>query len=297
MSQTLRSLKKERGTIMEKIALVTDTACDIDQETLEKYNIHTLPFRIIYEKREFIDKIDITPEEIYNNMKYEIPKSSLPSMEDIDNLYKILIEQKYTHVIAILISSGLSGTVNAVRLVNERYPDLNSYIYDTKSTSLCEGILIKQCGKLIEEGRSFEEITNAIPVLKSKLHFYFVFGTLEYAIKGGRIGKIPGTIGNLLDIKPIVGFDEEYGQCYTHSKVRGRNKSLNKLTNLSSEFIPDKKLEAYIVHGNSIDDANKVALTLKENPFIEKIHLIGQISAVVGVYSGPGTLGVCYMEI
>lgn len=282
---------------MEKIALITDSACDMDEDTIKRYNIHILPFRIIYEKKEYIDKIDITPEEIYTNMKYEIPKSSLPSMEDIEELYKNLIKQKYTHVIAILISSGLSGTVNAVRLVGEKFTAITSYIYDTKSTSLCEGILLKQCGKLIEEGRNFKDITAAIPELKNKLHFFFVFGTLEYAIKGGRIGKIPGTIGDLLDIKPIVGFDDEYGQCYTHSKVRGRNKSLTKLINLAGEIISEKKLEAYIVHGNSLEDAKKVALALQENHLIEKIHLIGQISAVVGVYSGPGTLGICYSEI
>ncbi|MDF2803087.1 MAG: hypothetical protein K0S61_2990 [Anaerocolumna sp.] len=282
---------------MEKIALITDSACDIDQKTTDKYNIHILPFRIIYETKEYIDKIDITPEQIYSNMGSEIPKTSLPSIEDIEDLYKQLKAQNYTHIIAILISSGLSGTVNAVRLVSEQFEEMKSYIYDTKSTSLCQGILLKQCGKLIEEGNSFEKIISRIPALKNKLHFYFVFGTLDYAIKGGRIGKISGTIGNLLDIKPIVGFDSEYGQCYTHSKVRGRNKSLTKLSNLSSETLQGRKVEAYIVHGNSIEDAKKVVLELEKNPMIENVHLIGQISAVVGVYSGPGTLGICYSEI
>jgi DegV family protein with EDD domain len=281
---------------MEKIALITDSACDIDSGTVNKYNIRVLPFKIIYNDREYTDKVDITPEEIYENMNIEIPKSSLPSMEDMEKLYKKLAHENYTHVIAVVISSGLSGTYNALKLVSEQFPEIITYVYDTKSTSLCEGIILKKCGELIAAGKSFDEITAQIPEMKKLIHFFFVFGTLEYAQKGGRIGKISATIGDFLDIKPIVGFDEHHGQCYTYTKVRGRNKSLNKLTDLGYEIAEKKQCDAYVVHGNSKEDAEKVYEQLKKHPGIEQVYLIGQISAIVGVYSGPGTIGVCYVE-
>jgi DegV family protein with EDD domain len=281
---------------MEKIALITDSSCDIDNETISKYNIRILPFKIIYKDREYTDKVDITPEEIYNNMKYEIPKSSLPSMEDIEEVYKQLEEENYTHVISVVISSGLSGTYNAIKLISERFTGIKTYIYDTKSTSLCEGIILKKCGELLESGKSFEEITRNIPLIKRKLHFFFAFGTLEYAIKGGRIGRIPGTIGDFLGIKPIVGFDEEYGQCFTHDKTRGENKSLKRLAELGEEIAERKRCDAYIVHGNAEVSAIKVYDMLRNNPNIENVYIVGQISAIVGVYSGPGTVGVCYVE-
>lgn len=281
---------------MDKIALITDSACDIDLETVNQYNIRILPFKIIYSDREYTDKVDITPEEIYENMNIEIPKSSLPAMEDIERMYKKLAEENYTHVIAVVISSGLSGTYNAFKLVSEQFPEIKTYVYDTKSTSVCEGIILKQCGELINAGKSFQEITNQIPEMKKLMHFFFVFGTLEYAKKGGRIGKISATIGDFLDIKPIVGFDEDHGQCYTYAKVRGRNKSLNRLTELGKETAEQKQCDAYIVHGNSKEDAEKVYEQLIKLPSIKHVYLIGQISAIVGVYSGPGTIGVCYVE-
>ena len=209
---------------MEKIALLTDSACDIDEETITKYNINILSFRIIYKDREYIDKIEITPKEVYDNMKVEIPKSSLPSMEDMERIYKKLEEENYTHVIAIVISSGLSGTYNALKIVSEKHKNLITHIYDSKSTSVGEGIILKECGKLIEQGKNFQQIVDNIPKIKSKMHFFFVFGTLEYARKGGRIGKISGTIGEMLDIKPIVYFDDNYGVCCTYDKVRGRKR-------------------------------------------------------------------------
>lgn len=282
---------------MEKIALITDSACDIDDETIIKYQIHFLPFKIIYKDHEFTDKVDITPREIYQNMKTEIPKSSLPSMEDIEGLYLKLKEEQYTHVISINISSGISGTVNAIKLISEQFTEIKTYIFDTKSTSVCEGIILKKCGELIQAGIKFDEIIKLIPELKHKLHFFFVFGTLEYAIKGGRIGKISGTIGDILDIKPIVGFDEEFGQCYTYEKIRGRNKSLNRLIKLGEKIAEDRQCDAYVIHGNVEEDAKKICDRLSQIPGIKNVYLIGQISAIVGVYCGPGTVGVCYSEI
>lgn len=282
---------------MEKIALITDSACDIDEETIKKYQIHVLPFKILYKEREFTDGIDITPVEVYVNMKTEIPKSSQPSMEDIENLYKKLEKENYTHVISINISSGISGTVNAVDLISKEFKNIKTFMYDTKSTSVIQGIILKKCGELIRAGKEFDEIVKQVPDMKKKLRLYFVFGTLEYAIKGGRIGKIPGTIGDILNIKPIVSFDDEFGQCYTCEKIRGRVKSINRLIELGEKISDKSSCDAYVIHGNVEEEALKVCEKLRRNPRIRNVYLIGQISAIVGVYCGPGTVGVCYSEI
>ncbi|UZQ51948.1 DegV family protein [Clostridium kluyveri] len=282
---------------MEKIALLTDSACDIDEETINKYNINILSFRIIYRSGEYIDKVEITPKEVYDSMKVEIPKSSLPSMEDMERVYKRLEEENYTHVIAVVISSGLSGTYNALKIVSEKHKNLTTYIYDSKSTSVGEGIILKECGKLIEQGKNFRQIIDTIPKIKSNMHFFFVFGTLEYARKGGRIGKIPGTIGEILDIKPIVYFDDSYGVCCTYDKVRGRKRSLNKMVDIGKKFLDKNQCEVYIVHGNAEEDADRVHNMISQLPNIENIHMIGQISPIVGLYSGPGTVGICYFTM
>lgn len=282
---------------MEKIALLTDSACDLSEDVINKYNIHIVPFRIIYKDREYIDKVEISSAEIYDRMNLEIPKSSLPSMTDIDQIYQILAREKYTHVIAVVISSGLSGAYNSFKAIGEAHKNLSTYLYDSKSTSIGEGIILEECGRLIAQGKGFEEIVSGIPAIRNRMHFYFVFGTLEYAQKGGRIGKIAGTIGDIFDIKPIVGFDEEDGVCFTFKKVRGRKHSLNKLVEIGQGFSNKRKYDAYIVHGNAEEDAQFVYEMLTKLPNLRNIYLIGQISAIVGVYSGPGTVGVCFQEL
>lgn len=280
---------------MDKIALITDSASDQDEEIIKQYNINVLPFRIIYKDREYSDKIDITPSEIYKNMKNEIPKSSLPSMMDMERIYERLEIENYTHVIAVLISSGLSGTCNALKILSENHKNLITYIYDSKSTSIGEGIILEECGKLIKKGKNFKEIVDNIPKIKNDMHFFFVMGTLEYAKKGGRIGKIQGTIGELLDIKPIIGFDDD-GVCFTYAKVRGRKQSLHRIVEIGRHFTSQKKCDAYIVHGNAEEDAYKVYEMISKLPNIGKLYFVGQISTIVGLYSGPGTIGVCYKE-
>lgn len=279
---------------MEKIALITDSASDVSKEIIEKYNIHVLPFRIIYEKKEYLDRVDISPEEIYNNFDREIPTSSLPSLSDMENLFKKLKDEGYTHAIGITLSSGLSGIYNALKLVSEDHPEIESFIFDSKSISIGEGILVQECGKMIVEGKTFDEIKKALPIMKSKLHIFFVVGTLKYLIKGGRIGKVAGTIGDILNLKPIITMHDD-GSYTTYDKVRGRKQSLRRLVDIISTYT--NKGKVYLMHGNAEEEMKTVYESLKELPNVISVYLGENISPVAGVHSGPGLVGVGYFEV
>lgn len=153
---------------MNKIALITDTAADLDEETIKKYDIKVLSFRIIYKDREYRDKIDITPTEVYDRFKIEIPTSSLPSMQDMENLYTSLESEGYTHAIIIPLSTGLSGILGGFKVVSENHPDITTLLVDSKSISMGEGIQVAECAKLIAAGKSFEEIADALPSIQKK---------------------------------------------------------------------------------------------------------------------------------
>ena len=220
---------------MEKIALITDTAADLHEDIIKKYNIHVLPFRIIYKDREYKDGVEITPKEVYDNLDKEVPTSSLPSMQDMEDTFTKLEEEGYTNAIAVTLSTGLSGIYNAVKLVSENHPSLKTYVCDSQSISAGEGVIVEGCAELIEKGKSFDEIVNEIPNIKSRIDLFFVVGTLEYLKKGGRIGKVSGTIAELLNIKPIISVDKKDGKYYTYDKVRGRKQSINRILEIVEE--------------------------------------------------------------
>ncbi|MCG4571203.1 DegV family protein [Clostridium cochlearium] len=281
---------------MEKIALITDTTADLSEDIINKYNVNVLPFRIIYKDREYKDRIDITPKEVYENLYKEIPTSSLPSMEDIDNLFIKLKKEGYTHAIAVVLSSGLSGIYNAVKLVSQNHPEINTYVYDSKSISAGEAVFVEKCIDMINKNEKFSNIIKEMDKLRERCHLFFMVDTLEYLKRGGRIGKISGAIGELLNIKPIISIDKNDGKYYIVSKARGKKQSINKLIDEIKKILKNNRASIYMGHGNGLENCKNVYENIKKLNNILKIEFIGEISPVSGVHSGPGLVGIVVVE-
>ena len=282
---------------MQKIAILTDSASDISLELMKEYDIRLTPFRIIYSYGEFEDKITITPEEVYEALPKEIPTTSLPSTEKIEKMLQELEADGYTHVISINLSSKFSGTGNSIRLLLEDHPKLTYYIYDTKTLTMAEGAIVLEAAKMVRAGKSFEEIIEALPKFREKVDCYFTLNTLEYLKKGGRIGKIAGTVGELINIKPIIWVGDD-GVYHTHSKIRGRKQALSKLEKILTDYMEkyNCKYNLWILHGGSPQDCETFYNTVKDFPNIENIHT-GQIGPALGVHTGPGLIGFIIQRI
>ena len=274
---------------MQKIALITDSACDLDLNTLRENNINLLPLRIIYSNGDYRDRIDISPQEVYDNLEKEVPKTSLPSAKETEEVLNRLEEEGYTHVICISISSGLSGSFNAIRLALEDHPKLTSFVYDSKILAYPQGEIVLEVAKLIKEGKSYEEIIKEIPEIRKRVIGYFTINTLEYLKRGGRIGRLAGTVGELLNLKPIITTDED-GVYYNVAKVRGRKQSLSKMTELLKGYLAKSKCEIAVLHAGCEDEAIKYMNSLKDLTNVISIK-IAEISPALGIHGGPGLIG------
>ena len=274
---------------MQKIALITDSACDLDLNTLKENNINLLPLRIIYSNGDYRDRIDISPQEVYDNLEKEVPKTSLPSAQETEETLNKLEEEGYTHIIYISISSGLSGSFNALRLALEDHPKLTSFVYDSKILAYPQGEIVLEVAKLIKEGKSYEEIIKEIPEIRKRVIGYFTINTLEYLKRGGRIGRLAGTVGELLNLKPIITTDED-GVYYNVAKVRGRKQSLSKMTELLKGYLAKGKCEVAVLHAGCEDEAIKYMNSLKDLTNVVSIK-IAEISPALGIHGGPGLIG------
>jgi DegV family protein with EDD domain len=122
---------------LEKIALITDSTTGLLESDIDKYGIHVIRLKVIYKEREYVDGIEITPEEVYDRLEEEVPTTSMPSVQEVMDLYEKLVAQGYTHAIVMPISSGLSGTINSFIGASEHYKDkLKFFIFDTKIISM-----------------------------------------------------------------------------------------------------------------------------------------------------------------
>lgn len=280
---------------MQKIAIITDSGSDLTKDTMDKLNIKFTPFRIIYTANEYDDRVNITPDQVYSNLAKEIPTTSLPSIEKMDGLLNDIEAEGYTHVIVINISSGLSGTSNSIRLLLEDHTNLISYVFDSKTLSMGEGAIVLEVAKLIESGESFENIILALPDLRKNVHVYFTLNTLEYLKKGGRIGRVAGTIGEILNLKPLIYVTDE-GVYTTYAKLRGRKQALSKLHEVLNEYLSKGKCNLWIIEGDAKEESNLIFNTLKDNPQVNKIE-ITTLGPALGVHTGPGLVGFIIQEV
>lgn len=280
---------------MNKIAIVTDSTCDLPDDVIEKFDIKMLPLRVIYSYGEFRDRMEISPREVYENLSNEIPKTSLPVPADVISLFQELEDQGYTHILAILISSGLSGTYNMVRKISDDFNKFKIELLDSKSLTMGLGFPVIEAARELIKYNDFQKVIDKAYEVINKTHTYYVLKTLEYLRKGGRIGAVEGTVGELLGIKPIISIDNK-GKYYTYCKVRGRKKSINELYRIVKEKVEGKMINVAIMHGNDEKEASKLLERIKEIGNVNEIF-VGQISPVLGIHTGPGLMGVVTYEV
>lgn len=169
----------------EKIAILVDSGCDVPETIAQADNFYVIPLKIIYKDAEYTDKLDITAEEIYDRLPIEIPKTSLPEGAYIQKIFEQIVADGYEKVLAITISSGLSGTFNSVRLVAQDFPMLETFMFDTKNIGIGAGVHAIRAAELIASGSSFDAITKVLANEVKNSKIFFSVATLEYLQKGG----------------------------------------------------------------------------------------------------------------
>ena len=275
---------------MDKIALITDSASDLSTDFAKNNNIKILPLKIIFSDREYDDGIDITPKMLYDALPKEIPKTSLPSVEKFTSALEEVKSEGYTHVIIITLSSGISGTYNSARLAAENVSGIETFVFDSMTLTMSEGAMVMETVNLIKEGKPFSEIVDILPTFRRKIDVFFTIDTLEYLIKGGRIGKVAGTIADALNLKPIITVGDD-GIYHTVCKIRGIKQSISRLTSLLKPYLEAGRCKVWVLDGNAPDKATMLYNAIKDFPNLIECTLGGEIGPALGVHTGPGLVG------
>ncbi len=276
----------------DKIALLTDSCADIPVEVARKNHIYVVPFTITFEEGSYQDGVDIFPDDVYRRQPNEVIKTSLPSGAVIEDTLHQIKEDGYEKVIAIMLSSGLSGGYQIVRMLGEEAEDLEVAAFDSMSGSLGEGAMVLTVARWIEEGRTWEEMLALIPRMMKNVHPYFSVDTLEYLKRGGRIGKITAMAGTALGIKPILAFDPVSGELTSTHKVRGRQAAMKKLVQVVvSKLEPNKRYNIMWAHGGTPEEGARIAEMLREAAPNFQQEFSGQIDCTLASYVGPRLIG------
>ncbi|MGO1041530.1 DegV family protein [Clostridioides difficile] len=275
---------------MDKIKLIVDSACDLPNHIIEKYNIEVIGLNVSFGEESYISGKEIDNETFYRKMEESklLPKTSCPSPDKFLEAYQCEEES----ILVINISSGLSGTYNSALLAKDMFEKEGNNkkieIIDSLSGSIGIGQLVLKAAILIKEGKELEEIVSIIDRYKDNPPFYGTLETLENAIKGGRINPIAGKIINTLNFKAIIQVAD--GIVTPIDKARGEGNSLKKLIQLVESKIMDKEDKVlFIGHANCPEKAQKVREAMEKDVKYKDV-VICEVGSVMGTYTSKGAI-------
>ncbi len=276
----------------EKIAILVDSGSDVPREYREKYHMYVAPLTIIYKDREYQDGVDIDPQAVYDRFAEEIPSTSLPSPAVVTGLFKQIRSDGYDKVIVVAISSGLSGTFNMLTNFGPSPEGLEARYVDTKNIGIGSGFAAIRAGELIEQGLPFEEVCRGVEDAVKNTTLFFCVSTLEYLVKGGRIGLVAGMVGQLLNVKPVIACNED-GIYYTVGKARGREKSLRLALEKAVEFAEGAtEYNIAVVQGAAEEEGKALLAAMKKRLPDFRYAIEEQLTPALVVHTGPGLIGI-----
>ena len=273
----------------ERVALVTDTACDLLNEQLHKYDIRLVSLRVATTQGEFRDRVEIDSTRVYELLKTELPKTSLPLPEDVSALYRQLRDEGADRILHICMSGNLSGTYNMVSILADEAEDLHIDVVDAQTLSCGVGLLVLEAAECLERGMQVEDVILRLKELRKHQLGAFVIRTLEYLRKGGRIGLVEGVVGSLLQIKPVIYVNDD-GIYSTLVKARGFAKALSATQDEFFKRYQGRKVRVAIVHGAAYEDAKALLETFRQKLDVVS-DMIAPVSPALAIHTGPGLLG------
>lgn len=249
---------------MSKVKIVTDTTSCIPEEILKQYGISLVPVGLVIDGAFYRDCIDINLETICNLLPSfkKQPSTTAISPGDFLQIYKEL-SQTTDNIVCILVSKAMSATQESAylarRLFRAENPRLKIEIIDSKTSGGALGFLAMAAARAAEEGKNITEIVGMTTKMVNRVVYLSAIDTLKYLINMGRTVKGASSLGEALDIKPVLGMVDDSGLAEILARARGKQKSIEKVVNLIPKYVDVKKpLHANVHYSVCREDAEQL---------------------------------------
>jgi DegV family protein with EDD domain len=271
------------------VRIVTDSACDLSQELVDQHGIEVVPLSIRFGDDEFVDRVELSVDEFYARMADTgiLPETAAPAPGAFDQAFRRLGADG-DEVVCINLSAALSATMqSAATAAKALEGEIKVTVVDSKALTCGLGNIVVAAAEAAERGAGTDEIVALAEDLSERTRMWGMLDTLDNLVKGGRIGKAQGLMGNMLSIKPIL--DMSTGEVHEAAKPRTKKKGLLWLRDKVAEF---GDIDDLWVMAGDPDDAGELVDALAGG-FAGRIQQ-GRIGPVIGTHGGPGVLGVSF---
>lgn len=288
---------------MQKYILSCCSTADLSEEHFKDRDISYICFHYELDGKPYPDDLgkSVSFDDFYKAMTEGADtKTSQVNAEEYEDYFEGFLKQGLD-ILHITLSSGISGSINSANIARsnllERYPDRKIYIVDSLGASSGYGLIMDKLADLRDEGKSLDEVHDWVEANKLRLHHWFFSTDLTFYIKGGRITKTEGMIGNMLNICPLLNMDN-LGRLIPRSKVRTKKKVIKAIVERMQEHAQDGvnySGKCYICQSACYDDARKVADLVEETfPNLNGKVEINHIGTTIGSHTGPGTIALFF---
>lgn len=276
-----------------KIAVMSDSTAYIPEELIDEHTIHIVPLSVVFGDTSYREGVDLTTDEFYQKVKEveELPKTSQPSIGMITEKLEELAED-YDAVISVHLSSGISGTYQAVISAAELVEGIDVYPYDSELSCMGQGFYVLEAAKLAKTGNSPDTIVERLDEIKETVQAYFMADDLSHLQRGGRLNGAQAIVGSLLQVKPVLHFVDK--KIVPFEKIRTRKKALNRImAMLESEAEQGNELKVVFIHANNASAAAELKAKFDADyPGMDT--MISYFGPVIGTHLGEGAVGVCW---
>jgi DegV family protein with EDD domain len=275
----------------ENTAIVLDSTADFPDAPELYPNFRVVPLYVLFGEESFKDYVEITPDRFYERLRTEaaLPTTSQPTPGDFLATFEELAPN-YERIIALTISSTLSGTYGSAQAAAEMLGADQVRVIDSRTVSASLALLASGVQHRLQRGTTDEEIDAFVEYYQREHHLLFTVNTLEYLAKGGRIGRAAAFAGNLLNVKPILAIRD--GEVIPLKRVRGNHKAFAEFREQFVSTTTDSpNLKVGIAQAAAPERLQALRELVEHERPHAQIEIATTLGAVVGTHAGPGTVG------
>ena len=286
---------------MRKVAIVTDSTASVPSELKKQYGIVTVPLLLHLDNKTYRDAVDIkTPAELFQlvDKASRFPTTAAPALGEYAGVYRRL-SQKADGIVTLTISSVLSATfssaIQARKVVEDELPHVNIEVFDSKSSVGGLGLMVLAAAQAAVSGQDMAAVVKAAEEVRSKVNHLYIFDTLSYLARSGRISKAAAMAGNMLGMKPITEMPTSLGKPVVVARPRTKKKAVRVLLDMVRERIkPDSSLYVMVEHVCAPEEAERLKGIVLEQFNCAEV-LVCEYNPIASLIVGPGVVGLsCY---
>jgi DegV family protein with EDD domain len=280
------------GEIMNRIAIVTDSAACLPKPLIRQYGIHVVPFGLIWGHEVFRDGVDMTPAEFYHRLRESptLPATSQPLMGEFLSLYQSLA-QEAEGIVSIHLAQTMSGTYNTAQTAARMLAEMPVQVVDSGTAVMAQGFVVLAAARAAQAGGTPDQVVQAAEAMMTRVHLLAVQDRLDYLARSGRVPNVIALVGSALRIVPI--FAIRHGEVSVVGQARSKPRAVQSMLDQMAAQAGNRPVHAAVFHADVPDEAEELRGTIAIR-FDCLETFVTEFTPVMGAHTGPGLLGVAF---